>query len=171
MLTVQALRAHVPPTTEAFVAEYGPLALIEAPPAPVLQQIAQHMGTQRTVTMAHRSRLAERLVAMLRSFDHLQVRFLRPSGEAQCFTVGRLETCALPVAEPSVSKQHALLCWDARRGTCSVQDAGSLNGTFLNARPVGEEPHWLSDGDTLGFGDAQFLFLSSPTLHAHLQAA
>jgi pSer/pThr/pTyr-binding forkhead associated (FHA) protein len=86
------------------------------------------------------------------------------------FTVGRMDTCMLMVKDPSVSKLHARLRWSAQAGAYLVKDAGSMNGTFVNAVPLSSRQEFqLHDGDALSFGDAQFLYLHTETLHAHLR--
>jgi hypothetical protein len=152
----------------AFREQYGPVVLIQQPPSPVFQQVAMQMGGARTVFMAHRSRLADRLVAMLQGFDHLEVLFLKPQKDGEVFSLGRLETCSLVVHDPSVSKLHALLRWSEAEGGCYVRDADSMNGTFVNAVQLGDQEQFLNDGDGVAFGDAQFLYLRTETLHEHL---
>ncbi|WP_434384333.1 FHA domain-containing protein [Melittangium boletus] len=171
MPSVKELRARARVDVGTFQAEYGPVALIQQPPSLVFQKVAQQMGRSRTVFMAHRSRLADRLVSMLQGFEHLQVLFLQPASEGQVFAVGRLETSSLVVHDPSVSKFHALLRWSAADNTCYVRDSGSMNGTYVNTVQLGEEEQQLWDGDGLAFGDAQFLYVSTQTLHAHLNTA
>lgn len=169
MPSVKELKALAEVDVQQFRTEHGPVALIQQPPDPVFQRVAMQLGQGRTVFMAHRSRLAERLMTMLEGFDYLDVLFLKPKRHGHLFTVGRVESCDLLVHEPSVSKQHAYLKWDQNAGTCWVRDAGSTNGTFVNAQPLGPgQEHQLFDGDGLAFGDAQFLYLLSNTLHAHL---
>lgn len=169
MPTVKDLRPLGQMDVEAFRATYGPVALIQQPPDPVFQQVAMRLGQARTVYMAHRTRLADRLLTMLQAFDHLEVLFLKPQADGQQLTLGRVEGCDVVVHDPSVSKQHALLRWSAAEGTCYVRDAGSMNGTFVNAVSLGpEQEQVLYDGDGVSFGDAQFLFLLSGTLHSHL---
>ena len=47
-----------------------------------------------------------------------------------------------------------------------------MNGTWVNAQALGpEQERMLNDGDALAFGDAQFLYLRTETLHAHLRMA
>ncbi len=172
MLSVKQLRPFALATLESFVEASGRVALVQQPPEPVFQQVAMRLGEARTVGMAHRSRLVERLFVMLRGFDALEVHFLRPEVEGQEFTVGRIEGCALMVPDPSVSKSHATLRWNAAAGDCSVRDAGSMNGTWVNAAALhAEQERMLNDGDALAFGDAQFLYLRTETLHAQLRMA
>ncbi len=168
MPSVQQLRPFAEAPLEAFRAASGPIALIQQPPEPVFQQVARQLG--RTVVMAHRSRLVERLLTMLQGFQHLEVHLLNPRVDGEEFTVGRMDTCLLVVKDPSVSKLHARLRWSEREGACSVRDTGSMNGTFVNAVPLGSQQEvQLNDGDALSFGDAQFLYLRTETLHAHLR--
>lgn len=170
MPTVKQLRPFARAPLAAFLEASGAVVLIQQPPEPVFQQVALRLAQARTVGMAHRSRLVERLLVMLQGFDELDVHFLRPEVDGQELTVGRMEECTLVVHDPSVSKQHAILRWHAADKTCSVRDAGSMNGTWVNARSLGEgEEVRLSDGDALAFGDAQFLYLRAETLHAHLR--
>jgi hypothetical protein len=171
MPSVQQLRPFAQASLEAFREASGPVALVQQPPEPVFQQVAMRLNEGRTVIMAHRSRLVQRLLVMLRAFESLDVHLLRPSADGQEFTLGRMDGCSLLVRDPSVSKHHATLRWHAAQGACSVRDAGSMNGSFINAAPLGEQELMLNDGDALAFGDAQFLYLRAETLHAHLRAA
>mgnify|MGYP006170954207 CR=1 FL=1 len=76
-----------------------------------------------------------------------------------------------PMVPPSVgAKLHARLRWSEKDGACVVRDAGSMNGTYVNAVPLAPHQDFqLRDGDALSFGDAQFLYLHTDTLHAHLR--
>jgi hypothetical protein len=172
MPSVKQLRPFALATLEAFLEASGPVVLVQQPPEPVFQQVALRLGEARTVGMAHRTRLVDRLLVMLRGFDALEVHFLRPEVDGQQITVGRIEGCGLMVPDPSVSKHHATLRWHAEAHDCSVRDVGSMNGTWVNTQPLGaEQERMLSDGDALAFGDAQFLYLRTETLHAHLRMA
>jgi hypothetical protein len=171
MPSVRELRALARVDLGTFRERHGPVALIQQPPEPVFQRVAQQLGGARTIFMAHRSRLADRLMAMLQGFEHLQVLFLNPKMDGEVFAVGRLETSSLVVHDPSVSKYHALMRWSAADGSCFVRDAGSMNGTFVNAIQLGEQEQQLFDGDGMSFGDAQFLYVRTDTLHAHLGMA
>ncbi|MBU8897743.1 FHA domain-containing protein [Corallococcus sp. M34] len=171
MVSVNQLRPFAGASLDAFRAASGPVALIQQPVDPVFRNIAAQMTGVRTVGMAHRSRMTERLLAMLRDFDNLEVHFLQPTADGQEFTVGRAD-CDLVVPDPSVSQHHATLRWNASTGGFTVRDAQSMNGTWINSAPLGFRAQVvLHDGDTLAFGDAPFLYLLADTLYAHLRLA
>lgn len=171
MLIVRDLRSYAQSVDDpTFRTRVGPFVLVQRPPEPVLQAVAMRLGKDRTVMMAHRRRLAEELVEMLCTFDDLLVANLPPLTGEDELKVGRLGDCQLMIHEPSVSKTHAVLRWNADSSRCSVQDLDSTNGTFLNASALGGEEVELNDGDTLSFGDAQFVFLLAPTLRQQLLA-
>lgn len=66
--------------------------------------------------------------------------------------VGREPSCRVVVAHPSVSRRHAVL---NRSGDAfSVEDQGSANGTFVNAKRIVTSA--LKAGDSLRFGSATF---------------
>lgn len=66
--------------------------------------------------------------------------------------VGRLEDCAVPILDGSVSRQHARLVLSADAAT--VTDLGSSNGTFVNDVRIDRAE--LTDGDRLKFGSVDF---------------
>ncbi|MBZ4419886.1 FHA domain-containing protein [Myxococcus sp. RHSTA-1-4] len=173
MVSVNQLRPFAGAPLEAFRAASGPVALIQQPLELLLQDAAQRAaGGLRTVGMAYRSRMEERLLAMLRDFNNLEVRFLQPRVDGEEYTVGRADTCDLVVPDPSVSQHHATLRWYADKGAFSVRDVESMNGTFINGAPLGYRAQvMLHDGDTLAFGDAQFLYVRAETLYEHLRLA
>ncbi|AKQ66012.1 FHA domain protein [Myxococcus hansupus] len=170
MVSVNQLRPFASASLDAFRAASGPVALIQ-PPVELAAQVHGSLAS-RTVGMAHRAHMDERLLAMLRDFDNLEVHFLQPSVDGEELTVGRTEDCDLMVPDPSVSQHHATLRWNATRGGFSVRDAESMNGTFINGAPLAYRAQvQLQDGDTLAFGDAQFLYLRAETVYEHLRLA
>ncbi|WP_375761083.1 FHA domain-containing protein [Corallococcus exercitus] len=172
MVSVKQLRPFAGASLESFRSASGSVALIQQPVESAFLAVAPAMVGMRTVGMAHRSRMGERLLAMLRDFDNLEVHFLQPNQDGEEFTVGRTDTCDLMVPEPSVSQHHATLRWNAGAGDFSVRDAQSMNGTFINGAPLGFKAQvMLHDGATLAFGDVQFLYLRAETLHQHLRLA
>jgi pSer/pThr/pTyr-binding forkhead associated (FHA) protein len=92
------------------------------------------------------------------------------TGKARC-VLGRSQACdvQVPAADFTVSRRHCLLDVDAP--TVTVQDLGSLNGTFVNEELIGRrdkridaaeacaitQPRYsLGDGDELRVGDLVF---------------
>jgi pSer/pThr/pTyr-binding forkhead associated (FHA) protein len=74
---------------------------------------------------------------------------------SRAFLVGR-ESDDLPVADPSVSREHATLEREGARWV--LRDLDSGNGTFVNGRRVSRRR--LSDGDLVRFGPtAEFRFI------------
>lgn len=63
--------------------------------------------------------------------------------------LGRGETCALRIASPNISKEHALLV--VSENDVFVQDLNSRNGTFVNGIKV--KSRALKRGDRLSFHD------------------
>ncbi|HVE87499.1 MAG TPA: FHA domain-containing protein [Myxococcales bacterium] len=154
---------------EEFRRQVGPFVLIQRPPDPVLQQRAMALGAQRTEGGAEKRDRIGDLLLMIRGFDDLVVCTLPPLDASAELTVGRLPDCELIVEDPSVSKRHALLRWDTVQGGCSIQDLGSTNGTFVNANELADgEERLLADGDALAFGDPEFLYFLTESLHHQL---
>lgn len=167
MLRIADLRRSFPRPYETLEAQLGKFALIQRPPDPVLRQVAMQLSSARTVTMAHRSRIAEQLMVMLHAFENFLVLGVNAGAEDAEFTVGRLPDSNIVVQDPSASQHHAVLRWSGATREAWVRDLTSTNGTFVNARELYEETA-LMDGDTLSFGDAHFMFLLTPTVHAQL---
>ncbi len=125
------------------------------------------MGASRTVH-AHRAATDHSALSLILEFEHLTVATLPPVRNEDVLVVGRLPDSDLVVDDPSVSKRHAALRWDAARDGARVRDLGSTNGTFVNDDPVGGREAPLFDGTVLSFGDVDFWFLQSNTLHEKL---
>ena len=85
--------------------------------------------------------------------------------EADRIFVGRQEDCGIVLPENTVSRYHCLL--DINPPLIKLQDFGSLNGTFLNGRKIGQrereqsreeaggeahEEYELHDGDVIRLG-------------------
>ncbi len=70
-------------------------------------------------------------------------------------TIGRSPDCDVFLDDVTVSRRHAVI---TRGGDgFTIEDQGSLNGTFLNRRRI--DSARLSDGDELQIGKYRLLFL------------
>jgi pSer/pThr/pTyr-binding forkhead associated (FHA) protein len=70
--------------------------------------------------------------------------------------IGRSPDCEIFLDDVTVSRRHATL---SRMGEqVTIEDQGSLNGTFVNRRRVESAP--LDDGDELQIGKYRLTFLS-----------
>jgi pSer/pThr/pTyr-binding forkhead associated (FHA) protein len=77
-----------------------------------------------------------------------------PQGERT--TIGRSPDCDVFLDDVTVSRNHAVLV--ERDGAYSIEDQGSLNGTYVNRRRV--ESSELEDGDELQIGKYRLTFLN-----------
>ena len=169
MLYVRDLRGLAARLTEPFfIKQIGPFALVQKPPRPVVEQMAMKMGAQSTMVATGPSLEAMQLAVLLR-FDELLVATLPPLGTQDELTVGRQPSCDLVINDPSVSKEHARLCWHGRTAACTVVDLGSRNGTLLNGHPLeSHKEFYVRDGDLVRFGHADFAYLTAKSLFDRL---
>lgn len=171
MLSVQEMRKLAAGlTAEKFRKQLGPFALIQRPP-PEKLDTTQKMGVLANVAatqMAKPEDISKGILSLLFEFDELQVSTLPPMSDAETLSVGRLPDCDLVIDHKSVSKRHADLRWDAKQRKCFVKDLGSTNGTFLNSSLLVRKEAALRDGDIVSFGEVQFWYLLTDTLHSKL---
>ena len=71
-------------------------------------------------------------------------------------TIGRSPDCGIFLDDVTVSRRHAVLT--NRDGTFTIEDQGSLNGTFVNRKRV--ESAQLEDGDEVQIGKYRMTFLN-----------
>ncbi len=71
-------------------------------------------------------------------------------------TIGRTPDCDIFLDDVTVSRRHAIVARGA--GGFSIEDLGSLNGTFLNRHRI--EKADLESGDELQIGKYRLIFLS-----------
>ena len=76
-----------------------------------------------------------------------------PQGDST--TIGRSPDCGIFLDDVTVSRKHASLV--QRDGRWVIEDAGSLNGTFVNRKRV--ESATLDDGDEIQIGKYRLTFL------------
>jgi pSer/pThr/pTyr-binding forkhead associated (FHA) protein len=79
------------------------------------------------------------------------------------FTIGRLETCSLPLPDDtSISREHAVISCGPE--ACSIEDAGSRNGTYLERGTrmwKVAAPTTLEEGDVIRVGAVRLRFEST----------
>ncbi len=161
---------------EAFRKQMGPFVLIQRPPesqdGKPINLLGLPMNVQRT-TMARPGAISSGTLGLLFQFETLVVAILPPLDGIDALSVGRQPDCELVIDDGSVSKRHATLRWDAANQRATIQDLGSTNGTFLNAsiRLRRDSESLLHDGDIISFGEVQFWYLLTATLHAKLSTA
>jgi FHA domain/zinc-ribbon domain len=69
--------------------------------------------------------------------------------------IGRSPECEIFLDDVTVSRKHAVVV--GNNGVFSVDDQGSLNGTFVNRRRIDNAP--LENGDELQIGKYRLTFL------------
>ena len=77
-----------------------------------------------------------------------------PTGDGT--TIGRSPDCPVFLDDVTVSRKHAVV--RERDGHWTIEDQGSLNGTFVNRRRV--ESAELTDGDEIQIGKYRLTFLT-----------
>ena len=78
----------------------------------------------------------------------------KPAGDAT--VIGRSPECDIFLDDVTVSRKHALLVRGSDGGY-TIEDQGSLNGTFLNKRRI--DSALLENGDELQIGKYRLTFL------------
>ena len=76
--------------------------------------------------------------------------------DSEATTIGRSPECDVFLDDVTVSRKHAVLL--QRNGVFTIEDQGSLNGTFVNRKRV--ESAEISDGDELQIGKYRLTFLN-----------
>jgi transcriptional regulator with GAF, ATPase, and Fis domain len=79
--------------------------------------------------------------------------YVLPEGEV---SIGRDEANQLCASDGSLSRRHCVIRREGAK--CTVQDAGSRNGTLVNGVPVDEQQ--LEHGDQLSVGSSLLMFLN-----------
>jgi pSer/pThr/pTyr-binding forkhead associated (FHA) protein len=74
--------------------------------------------------------------------------------EERVLLIGRRDACHVPVDDPSVSTEHAVIF--AMGGAWYLRDLGSRTGTFLNDQQIHQKP--LTAGDRIRIGPAEMRF-------------
>ena len=166
MLSIQELRAlgaSLP--SGAFRRQLGPFVLVQRAPGRPSSAVLE------PTRVASPTDIERGVLSLLFEFEDLLITTLPPLARVEALRVGRLPDCDVFIDDASVSKHHANLGWTESPARCTVRDLGSTNGTFLNAHSLGEREAVLKDGDILSFGNVQFWFLLTDTLHARLRSS
>ncbi len=150
---------------EGFEKQLGPFVLIHRPPSELAHQRSMQLGAAKTVALTPASARDE--VSLLLQLDQCLVSTLPPMSTGSELLVGRMPDCEIVIDDPSVSKNHARLTWDQGSQRATLEDLKSSNGTTVNGISV-RAPKVLQDTDEISFGDAQFCFLKTASLHAKL---
>jgi hypothetical protein len=166
VLSIQELRAlGASLSIGAFRHQLGPFVLIQRAPGRPSSAVLE------PTRVASADAIERGMLSLLFEFEELLITTLPPLARVEELSVGRLPDCELVIDDPSVSKRHAVLRWNEPQGRCSVRDTGSTNGTFLNGSTLGTREATLKDGDILSFGNVQFWYLMTDTLHARLHGS
>jgi hypothetical protein len=174
MFSVKELRGLASGLSRAeFARQLGPFALVQRPPG-MTGSGTNKMGLPANVMrtqVARADKVTQGALGLLMQFDELLVATVPPLQGVDELLVGRQPDMDLLLDDPSVSKRHAVLRWDAASRRCSIEDLGSTNGTYLNAETRLKRETTLKNGDILSFGEVQYWFLLTDTLHERLTGA
>lgn len=88
------------------------------------------------------------------------------TGAVNLFTVGRVDGNDMIMPDYAISKQHAIV--EIKRGTYTIRDCDSTNGTMVNGKRLDKKPVMLNDGDVVGFARYEFTFLFPESLFDRL---
>lgn len=71
--------------------------------------------------------------------------------------IGRNPTTDITLLDEGISREHALIAYDAETGDYAIEDLQSTNGTKVNGKRV--RSTGLADGDEIQIGHTIFQFL------------
>ena len=71
--------------------------------------------------------------------------------------IGRNPTTDVTLLDESISREHAIVLFDASAGTSSIEDLQSTNSTKVNGKRVRTTA--LNDGDEIQIGHTRFRFV------------
>jgi len=74
--------------------------------------------------------------------------------------IGRNPTTDITLLDEGISREHALIIYDADEDSYTIEDLQSTNGTKVNGKRVRSAQ--LEDGDDLQIGHTHFQFRISP---------
>lgn len=71
--------------------------------------------------------------------------------------IGRNPTTDVTLLDENISREHALILFDAETGVYTIEDLQSTNGTKVNGKGI--RSHELQDGDEIQIGHTKFQFV------------
>ena len=71
--------------------------------------------------------------------------------------IGRNPTTDVTLLDENISREHALILFDAELGSYAIEDLQSTNGTKVNGKGI--RSHDLQPGDEIQIGHTIFRFL------------
>ena len=74
--------------------------------------------------------------------------------------IGRNPRTDITLLDEGISREHAIILYDAEEDLYSIEDLQSTNGTKVNGKRVRSAP--LQDGDKLQIGHTIFQFFLNP---------
>jgi len=79
--------------------------------------------------------------------------------EAEETLIGRNPTTDVTLLDENISREHALILFDAESGLYTIEDLQSTNGTKVNGKGI--RSHTLEPGDEIQIGHTRFQFVRS----------
>ena len=70
--------------------------------------------------------------------------------------IGRNPTTDITLLDENISREHALILFDAETGTYTIEDLASTNGTKVNGKGIRSQV--LEPGDEIQVGHTKFQF-------------
>ena len=77
--------------------------------------------------------------------------------EAEETLIGRNPTTDVTLLDENISREHALILFDAESGAYTIEDLQSTNGTKVNGKGI--RTHTLEAGDEIQIGHTRFQFV------------
>ena len=77
--------------------------------------------------------------------------------DAEETLIGRNPTTDVTLLDENISREHALIVYDAATGVYTIEDLQSTNGTKVNGKGVRSQE--LRPGDEIQVGQTRFRFL------------
>jgi pSer/pThr/pTyr-binding forkhead associated (FHA) protein len=71
--------------------------------------------------------------------------------------IGRNPSTDVTLADESISREHAIICFDPETGSYSIEDLQSTNSTKVNGKRIRSAE--LNPGDEIEIGHTRFRFL------------